>query len=80
MSARASAKDSPASGRRGCPFCNDGAVVIDYKDSGDAALLISDREDCAAPRVGRLRQTPARVFTAIKRARVIALLPFTTNY
>ena len=37
--------------RRGCPFCNDGAVVIDYKDPAMLRYFISDRGKIAPRRV-----------------------------
>jgi small subunit ribosomal protein S18 len=67
--------------RRGCPFCNDGAVVIDYKDPAMLRYFISDRGKIAPRRVSGVCAKHQRELTlAIKRARVIALLPFTTNY
>ena len=67
--------------RRGCPFCNDGAVVIDYKDPGMLRYFISDRGKIVPRRVSGVCAKHQRELTLnIKRARVIALLPFTTNY
>jgi small subunit ribosomal protein S18 len=67
--------------RRGCPFCNDGAVVIDYKDPGMLRYFISDRGKIVPRRVSGVCAKHQRDLTLnIKRARVIALLPFTTNY
>lgn len=67
--------------RRGCPFCNDGGVTIDYKDPGMLRYFISDRGKIVPRRVSGVCAKHQRELTvAIKRARVIAFLPFTTNY
>lgn len=67
--------------RRGCPFCGDTTQVVDYKDPGLLRYFITDRGKIVPRRVSGLCATHQRALTtAVKRARVLALLPFTTNY
>jgi len=67
--------------RRGCPFCNDDAQSLDYKDPGTLRYFITDRGKIVPRRVSGLCAKHQRALTvAVKRARVIAFLPFTTNY
>ena len=67
--------------RRGCPFCNDASQVVDYKDPGLLRYFITDRGKIVPRRVSGLCAKHQReLTTAVKRARVLALLPFTTNY
>lgn len=67
--------------RRGCPFCNDTTLVVDYKDPGLLRYFISDRGKIVPRRVSNVCAKHQRdLTTSIKRARVIAFLPFTTNY
>jgi small subunit ribosomal protein S18 len=82
-------KDAPSSEkdlfrrvrRRGCPFCNDETQVVDYKDPNTLRYFITDRGKIVPSRVSGLCAKHQReLTTAIKRARVIAFLPFTTNY
>jgi len=67
--------------RRGCPFCNDAAMSIDYKDPGTLKYFISERGKMVPGRVsGACSKHQRELTTAVKRARIVALLPFTTNY
>ncbi|HSC87806.1 MAG TPA: 30S ribosomal protein S18 [Polyangiaceae bacterium] len=67
--------------RRGCPFCNDENQVIDYKDPSLLRYFVTDRGKIVPRRVSSTCAKHQRDLTlAIKRARVIAFLPFTTNY
>jgi small subunit ribosomal protein S18 len=66
--------------RRGCPFCSDEEAVIEYKDPQSLRYFISDRGKIVPRRISGACATHQRALTvAIKRARNIALLPFTTN-
>jgi small subunit ribosomal protein S18 len=66
--------------RRGCPFCGDGATAIDYKDPGMLRYFVTDRGKIVPRRISNVCAKHQRELTlAIKRARTIALLPFTTN-
>lgn len=67
--------------RRGCPFCNDATMTVDYKDPGTLKYFVSERGKIVPGRVsGACAKHQRELTTAIKRARVIAFLPFTTNY
>lgn len=67
--------------RRGCAFCNDETQVISYKDPGMLRYFITERGKIVPRRVSNICAKHQRDLTlAIKRARVIAFLPFTTNY
>lgn len=66
--------------RRGCPFCNDAALVIDYKDPQLLKYFITERGKIVPRRISGCCAKHQRELTVhIKRARNIALLPFTTN-
>jgi small subunit ribosomal protein S18 len=67
--------------RRGCPFCGDATMKVDYKDPGTLKYFVSERGKIVPGRVsGVCAKHQRELTTAIKRARVIAFLPFTTNY
>jgi small subunit ribosomal protein S18 len=66
--------------RRGCPFCNDAALVIDYKDPQLLKYFITDRGKIVPRRIsGGCAKHQRELTVHIKRARNIALLPFTSN-
>ena len=66
--------------RRGCPFCGDTEMVIDYKDPQLLKYFITDRGKIVPRRVSGCCAKHQRELTLhIKRARNIALLPFTAN-
>ena len=63
-----------------CAFCKDTAQEIDYKDSGLLRKFISDRNKIRARRVsGNCRQHQRDVAVAVKNAREVALLPYTST-
>ena len=63
-----------------CPFCKDGATYVDYKDTGLLRKFISDRGKIRARRVtGNCRQHQRDVAVAVKNAREVALLPYTST-
>ena len=65
--------------KKGCPFCADPNLVIDYKDVGMLKRYISESGKIDAPRVtGVCSKHQRKLALAIKRARHIALLPYTT--
>jgi small subunit ribosomal protein S18 len=65
--------------RKVCPFCADKCLAIDYKDPAILARFISERGKIVPRRIsGVCAKHQRRLATAIKRARVVALLPFTT--
>ncbi|MDD2496681.1 MAG: 30S ribosomal protein S18 [Desulfitobacteriaceae bacterium] len=71
-------------GRRGrkrvCSFCVDKVDVIDYKDIGKLKKHITERGKILPRRIsGNCAKHQRTLTLAIKRARNIALLPYTTE-
>ena len=63
-----------------CAFCTDTAQAIDYKDTGLLRKFVSDRNKIRARRVsGNCRQHQRDVAVAVKNAREVALLPYTST-
>lgn len=66
--------------RKVCRFCADNEVVIDYKDANQLKYFISDRGKIVPRRIsGNCALHQRAITTAIKRARNIALMPFTSG-
>jgi small subunit ribosomal protein S18 len=66
--------------RRGCTFCSDESLVIDYKDPQSLRYFVTDRGKVVPRRIsGTCAKHQRELMTAIKRARNIAFLPFTAN-
>ena len=66
--------------RRGCPFCSDESITIDYKDPQLLRYFITERGKIVPRRVsGACAKHQRELTVAIKRARNIALVPFTAN-
>ncbi|RNL75423.1 30S ribosomal protein S18 [Nocardioides marmorisolisilvae] len=62
-----------------CQFCKDKSSEIDYKDTNLLRKFISDRGKIRARRVtGNCVQHQRDVATAVKNAREVALLPYTS--
>ncbi|MFQ5849829.1 MAG: 30S ribosomal protein S18 [Candidatus Binatia bacterium] len=65
--------------RKVCRFCSDKELRFDYKDVRLLAQFISERGKIIPSRItGNCGRHQRRLATAIKRARIVALLPFTT--
>ena len=86
MQQRVSRSDSPKrrhSGgrrRRVCRFCIDKTLKIDYKDPQGIRYFITERGKIVPRRIsGNCAKHQRRVCLAIKRARNIALMPFTAT-
>ncbi|MDI7266590.1 MAG: 30S ribosomal protein S18 [Myxococcota bacterium] len=63
--------------KRVCRFCADKAVAIDYKDPQTLRYFITDRGRIVPRRIsGTCAKHQRAVAIAIKRSRVIALMPF----
>ena len=63
-----------------CSFCMEKAETIDYKDTTKLRKYISERGKIVPRRVtGTCAQHQRHLTTAIKRARHVALLPYTNN-
>ncbi len=63
--------------RKVCRFCADQAVAIDYKDPQTLKYFITDRGKIVPRRIsGNCARHQRKVSLAVKRARMIALMPF----
>jgi small subunit ribosomal protein S18 len=63
-----------------CVFCREQIAYVDYKDTTMLRKFISDRGKIRARRVsGNCRQHQRDVATAVKNAREMALLPYTST-
>jgi small subunit ribosomal protein S18 len=63
-----------------CVFCKEKIAYVDYKDTTMLRKFISDRGKIRARRVsGNCRQHQRDVATAVKNAREMALLPYTST-
>ena len=66
--------------RKVCAFCVDKVTEIDYKDVGKLRKYISERAKILPRRVtGTCAKHQRQLTGAIKRARVIALLPYVSD-
>ena len=66
--------------RRGCAFCGDEALAIDYKDPQALRYFVTERGKIVPRRIsGACAKHQRQITVAVKRARNIALLPFTSN-
>lgn len=72
------AKRRPVARRRTCRLCADRSLRIDYKDARFLQQFISERGRIVPRRVsGNCAPHQRDVTLAIKRSRVLALLPYT---
>jgi small subunit ribosomal protein S18 len=63
--------------RKVCRFCADKTVTIDYKDPQTLKYFITDRGKIVPRRIsGNCAKHQRKVSLAVKRARMIALMPF----
>lgn len=72
-------KDRPATfvSRKGCRFCIDKDLKIDYKDPKGLQRFISNFGRIESrKRTGNCMKHQRKVASAIKRARTLALLPY----
>ena len=66
--------------RKICRFCADSSIVIDYKDPKTLRHFTTERGKIIPCRISGNCAKHQRILTlAIKRARNMALLPFTTS-
>ena len=62
-----------------CRFCREGTTYIDYKDINTLQKLLTNRGKIfSRKRSGNCAACQRKAKTAIKRARFMALLPFTS--
>lgn len=67
--------------RKGCRFCADNTLKIDYKEVRTLRYFVSERGKIVPRRIsGNCAEHQRKVTEAIKRARNIALLPFTAGH
>ena len=63
-----------------CAFCADKAEFIDYKDVAKLRKYTTERGKIVPRRVnGNCAKHQRQLTTAVKRARIIALLPFSSD-
>ena len=63
--------------RKVCQFCVDKCEHIDYKDTAKLRRYVTERGKIVPRRIsGNCAKHQRQLTTAIKRARIIALLPF----
>lgn len=63
--------------RKVCKLCVDRVAFVDYKDEKRLQRAITDRGKIVPRRVsGNCNRHQAQITRAVKRARVLALLPF----
>ena len=73
------APEKPVKTRK-CVFCSNKAQSIDYKDTALLRKFISDRGKIRARRVtGVTVQQQREIAKAVKNAREVALLPYTST-
>jgi small subunit ribosomal protein S18 len=66
--------------RKVCRFCADKNVMIDYKDAATLKHFITDRGKVIPRRIsGNCATHQRKISVAIKRARMIALMPFSVT-
>ena len=66
--------------RRVCSFCVDKADSIDYKDTAKLRKYITERGKILPRRIsGNCAKHQRQLTEAIKRARIVALLPYTND-
>ena len=67
--------------RRVCAFCVDKVDRIDYKDVGTLRRFVSDQGQIdSRRRTGTCARHQRRLTLAVKRARFLALLPYTAEH
>lgn len=66
--------------RKGCRFCAEGATQPDYKNPSMLKSFLTDRGKLNPGRVtGTCAKHQRSLATAVRRARMIALVPFTVT-
>jgi len=64
-----------------CKLCLEKVIFVDYKDEKRLGRFVTDRGKIVPRRVsGTCSMHQKQLTTAIKRARVLALLPFTSDF
>jgi len=64
--------------RKVCRFCADKTLKVDYKDQGQLKYFLTERGKIIPRRIsGNCALHQRQVATAIKRARMLAIVPYT---
>lgn len=67
--------------RRVCAFCVDGVKQVDYKNTSTLRRFVSERGQILSRRkTGLCAKHQRRLARAVKRARFMALLPYTSEH
>ena len=67
--------------KKACKFCIEKVEAVDYKDTARLLKFITERGKITPSRISGLCATHQRMLAvAIKRARHIALMPYTARY
>ena len=73
-------KPRPLNRRRQCRFCADKKLVIDFKDGRALTAFTTERGKLVPRRIsGNCAKHQREVTEAIKRARILALIPYTAT-
>ena len=73
-------KGRPIARRRMCRFCADKKLVIDYKDGRLLTPFTTERGKIVPRRIsGNCAKHQREVTQALKRARILALIPYTAT-
>lgn len=66
--------------RKVCKFCADKEAKIDYRDAGVLKHFVTERAKIIPRRIsGNCARHQRKLTVAVKRARILALLPFTSG-
>jgi small subunit ribosomal protein S18 len=66
--------------KRNCYFCREKVEEVDYKNVNQLRRYVSEKGKIRSRRItGACRRHQRQVALAVKRAREIALLPYSTN-
>jgi len=81
MKGRDMARESSSGKKKLCKLCLDKVRWVDYKDARRLERFMTDRGKVVPRRVsGMCARHQVQVSRAIKRARVMAILPFTSEH
>ena len=74
-------RESKSFKRKYCKLCIEKVGYVDYKDDKRLGRFITDRGKIVPRRVsGTCSRHQKQITVAVKRARILALLPFTSDY
>ena len=66
--------------RKVCRFCADKALKVDYKDQNQMKYFLTERGKIIPRRIsGNCAKHQREVATAVKRGRMLAILPYTVG-